>query len=369
MADNTENIETKHVNFSDRITRPLEFTGTAGDLWPLALKNAVFSILTLGLYRFWARTHVRRYLWSHLVLDGDPLEYTGTGMEMFKGFLIALVTVFLPFLALFLFAQTILITNPPLAGIVLIGGYMALIWVMFFGIYMAQRYRLSRTHWRGIRGALLGKGSDYAWRGLGWSLFAAITFGIGYPLAENKLYTYEVNNRRFGSGEFYYGAGSGGLYKSFGLSVLVFIGGMIAFTMAMAAFAVSTAEGGLEADALPVTKLILMYLMIYVIMGLAFSIYLAGQMRHWLNHTFFQDRPMLFKVTALEVLSLFFINFLIIIFTLTIGTPIAQMRVVRFYVERLSVEGVLKFDELKQADGPMPSTGEGIAEGFDMGTI
>ncbi|MFM7304801.1 MAG: DUF898 family protein, partial [Alphaproteobacteria bacterium] len=56
----------------------------------LVLRNLGLNLVTLWFYRFWAKTRWRRHIWSNISLLGDPVEYTGTGAEMFKGFLIAL---------------------------------------------------------------------------------------------------------------------------------------------------------------------------------------------------------------------------------------------------------------------------------------
>src|SRR5262245_27555571 len=56
----------------------------------LLTKNAALSVITLGFYRFWARTQLRWFFWSSISVDGDRLEYTGEGIELFIGFLIAL---------------------------------------------------------------------------------------------------------------------------------------------------------------------------------------------------------------------------------------------------------------------------------------
>ena len=50
--------------------------------------NLLLTIVTLGIYRFWAKTRIRRYLWSQTEFLGDRFEYTGTGKELLIGFLI-----------------------------------------------------------------------------------------------------------------------------------------------------------------------------------------------------------------------------------------------------------------------------------------
>ena len=64
-----------------------------GSVLLLLLKNLGLNIVTMGFYRFWARTRLRRFLWSNVEVLGDPLLYSGTGMELFKGFLRALVVI------------------------------------------------------------------------------------------------------------------------------------------------------------------------------------------------------------------------------------------------------------------------------------
>jgi uncharacterized membrane protein YjgN (DUF898 family) len=44
--------------------QPFSHTGKFFDVLGLALKNAGLTIVTLTLYRFWARTSMRRRLWS-----------------------------------------------------------------------------------------------------------------------------------------------------------------------------------------------------------------------------------------------------------------------------------------------------------------
>ena len=66
-------------------------------LFWLVVWTGALTVVTLGIYRFWARTRLRRYIWSSIMPGGDSFEYTGTGLEKFLGFLIALV-----FLAVYL---------------------------------------------------------------------------------------------------------------------------------------------------------------------------------------------------------------------------------------------------------------------------
>jgi len=69
------------------------FLSEKSKLFWLALWTGALTIVTFGIYRFWARTRLRRYIWSSIKPGGDSFEYTGTGLEKFLGFLIALVVI------------------------------------------------------------------------------------------------------------------------------------------------------------------------------------------------------------------------------------------------------------------------------------
>ena len=84
------------------ISAPLPHRGPAGrrrkslrfdyvprpGLLKLTLVNLLLNIVTLTIYRFWARTNVRKHIWACVHINGQPLEYTGKGIELFKGALI-----------------------------------------------------------------------------------------------------------------------------------------------------------------------------------------------------------------------------------------------------------------------------------------
>lgn len=146
-------------------SQPLNITfEDRGDrLIGLGAINGLLRIITLGMYSFWAKTNVRKRLWSFTRLNGEPLEYTGTGKEIFLGFLLVFGVLFLPS-ALGGLAAFIVFGKDSFALIVYyILAYGAFYLLIGYGTFRAQRYRLSRTRWRGIRGALTGSPWTYTW--------------------------------------------------------------------------------------------------------------------------------------------------------------------------------------------------------------
>jgi uncharacterized membrane protein YjgN (DUF898 family) len=129
-------LQTKHS---------LRYDGRVGTLYRIWLLNIVLNIVTLGIYSFWGRTRVRRYAAASFALDGDRLEYTGTGGELFKGFLKALPLILILYVPLILYPQN----EYPLVTLL----FIPIIYFVYVGLYAAMRYRLARTLWRGIRAA------------------------------------------------------------------------------------------------------------------------------------------------------------------------------------------------------------------------
>src|SRR6516162_1908703 len=62
------------------------FVGHDKTFWRLLSIGAVLLMFTLGIYRFWLSTDIRRYLWSNTELAGESFEYTGTAYELLLGF-------------------------------------------------------------------------------------------------------------------------------------------------------------------------------------------------------------------------------------------------------------------------------------------
>src|ERR1700738_766152 len=79
----------------------VSFSGDRGEFFRLLRRGAGLKLVTLGFYRFWLATDMRRHLWSNTQIDGDAAEYTGRAKELLIGFLIALAIIVPVYLAYF----------------------------------------------------------------------------------------------------------------------------------------------------------------------------------------------------------------------------------------------------------------------------
>ena len=55
----------------------VQYRGDPAKLFPLALGTGLLAVVTLGIYRFWAKARIRRFVWSHIRVGDDALEFTG----------------------------------------------------------------------------------------------------------------------------------------------------------------------------------------------------------------------------------------------------------------------------------------------------
>jgi uncharacterized membrane protein YjgN (DUF898 family) len=170
------------------------FSGRRGDFLRLLIRGAGLEMVTLGFYRFWLATDMRRHLWSNTSVDGDSLEYTGTAKELLIGFLFAMA-VLLPISLIYFLIGLEAERFQAFASVPLV-----LFYVLFgqFAVYRARRYRLSRTIWRGVRFWMNGSGWDYAWRSALWAVLVGITLGLALPWRTAALERFKMRHSLYG---------------------------------------------------------------------------------------------------------------------------------------------------------------------------
>lgn len=187
------------------------YLGKGGPLFRLYLITSLLTLITVGIYRFWAKTRIRKYIWSATTGDDDSFEYTGTGLEKFLGFLVAIVilAVYLGIVQMVLFYFGLnLFTEPTSQGqeLAQLGAIyitlLAVLPLMLFAQYRARRYKMARSRWRGIRFGMENGAWGYAARALGYYLLNMITLGLLNPLVSFRLEKYMADRSWFGDAQF-----------------------------------------------------------------------------------------------------------------------------------------------------------------------
>lgn len=192
----------------------VEFAGKRGALFWLALKTGFFTILTLGFYRFWMKTRLRRWYWSAIRPGGHPLEYVGDPMEKLLGFFIAVVilTFYIGIVNLLLMFVSFSVFNSSVIGY--LASFAGVIPIWFYARYRARRYVLARTRWRGVRFGLEKGAWGYAIRALWYWFLTIITLGILWPRMTFLLEKYKTDRTFFGSARLLQGGRWQMLYRA-----------------------------------------------------------------------------------------------------------------------------------------------------------
>ncbi len=156
-------------------------------------------MLTLGVYRFWQKTRLRRWYWSAIRPGGMPLEYVGDPVEKLLGFLIAVVILafYVGIVNLILmFASFSLFQGNGFAyGLSLLG----VLPLWFYARYRARRYVLARTRWRGLRFGLEPGAWGYAGRALWHWALTLLTGGLLWPRMTFHLEKYRTDRTSYGT--------------------------------------------------------------------------------------------------------------------------------------------------------------------------
>lgn len=347
--------------------------GRAWELVPIILLNLLFSVLTLGLYRFWAITRVRAYLWSRTFFHDDPLEYTGTGKELFLGFLVAGALVLVPLVGLQYGASLLQATGEGELAAAAWGLYMLVVLSLTpIALYRARRYRLNRTVWRGIRWGQGGSAILYALRWIGFGLLTLVTLGLAYPWQSIALERYRLGNTYFGSYPLAFGGKGADLLRRWltawgaGLAV-VLVFGVLPQTLILDGFDVTT----MTVDPQTLFERVALSLLTAGPAGLMlfglFCWYKAKELRYVASQTTYQGLRFSCTVTGGQLAWLAIGNLLLRLLTLGLAAPYALVRTARLLARTLSAEGGIDFDRVRQNADARSSMGEGLAAALSVG--
>ena len=354
-------------------------SGSLRDVFGLAAKNAFFSIITLTLYRFWARTRMRQRIWSRVWLLGDSLEYTGTGWELFRGFLISLPCFFLP--AIFVFYIAPYAINQTAASLLILVFYVASVPLVAAARYWMRRYQLSRTRWRGIRLGLTGSGWSFAWASSGWTLIQGLTLGWFTPVARMNRAKMMWENTRFGDQPFSFAKNESdfaqGLWGPFALGwfaiPLSLIGASVSAGVVIAFFA-GIFAGHTGAAAPPENIAILIGVIIgAIVLIFALVLYLllwapyeAAAMNRIASLIELDGAHFQLNASTMGLFGVTLAGWIIVIFSLGLLAPLAGLLKVRYVFNHLQMLGTPRFAEIGQSVIEGPRAGESMADAFDL---
>lgn len=306
----------------------LNFHGKGSDFFGIIIVNWLLTIITLGIYYPWAKAKQLQFTYSSTSLNGDSFSFHGTGKEMFKGFIKAILIfgILYGILILGIFLKK------PFWGLLLF--YIGFVAIFPIAIHGSYRYRMSRTSWRGIRFGYRGDRNEFVKSFFKWIGLTIITLGIYGPWMAMNMRNYLLGNVRFGDSEFEY-EGDGGEYFVLNLK------------------------------------------------GYFLTIFTLGIYMFWWQKDLFEyyvdnlslkkgDEKINFNSTASggDFFSLVVVNILILIFTLGLGYAWIVTRTLKFIFEHVELDGNLDLNTLLQTEeNYKDATGEDLSDFLDLDAV
>ncbi len=368
-------LENADANACSPPRRRVIYDGTRADLVRIAIPNTLLALATLGIYRFWGKTRLRRYLWSRVSFDGDRLEYSGRGRELFVGFLIALL-ILAPLVAVSLAAELLYPGDIQVLGVMQGAQYLIVLFLINVAIFRARRYRLSRTQWRGVRAGQSGSAVGYSLRAMAWLLVTGLTLGICFPLFSIALHRYRTENTWFGGQRMNFDGRARDLMMSWlgalllwpftlGLSYVWYRVGEWRYFVSRTRWGPLKFESGLRTGRV-IGIYLLYFVSVLVMFGLLFGLVLSG-FGDGLSNFDPQLAASNLKTPAGTELwglaaMLFFLLALSVLHVLLVLHPMAAA-----LFESLTVVGEEDFGSIAQGRQNIPGRGEGLADALDVG--
>ncbi len=350
-----------------------KFHGTWQEFAGIAFPNLLLTIVTLGIYRFWATTREREYLWSKTEFIDERLEWAGRGIELFIGFIMVLLLIGLPF-AFLQFGYIALSSRGYTAIAALL--YTLSLFLIFYltGVarFRAVRYRLSRTYWRGIRGGSHDPGAmfglSYIWK----TLAGYVPLFLMIPWSMMSLWNERWNKMSFGPYQFSSNANWTDLMKRYLIAYLIPFVLVVGIIILLASNDFN--EGAISNPSAIFTGFLIAYALLvvlsfYILLPLARLAFYSKFYRVAVGGLRLNDLEFEFKARTPDWILFALANFAIVIFTFGIGYIFMPYRNWTFFVKHLEVYGEVNLDQLTQSSTEISKHGEGLLDAFDVGAI
>ncbi len=303
-----------------------EFFGKGSEYFAILIVNWLLTLITLGFYYPWARAKKLRYIYGQTALNNERFHFSGTGKEMFIGF-IKILLFYIAIMAIYMLIA--IVAKSPILAVVFL--YLALIAIIPFAIHGSLRYRMSRTSYRGIRFGYRGDRHLFVKNFFQDLLITILTLGLYAPWFQMNIRKYTHQHIRYGEVEFSNNASGLDWFllnlKGYLFTIITF--GIYGFWWQSEIFA-------FYIDKMKMTK---------------------GE-QHIKCHS---------TATGGGFFGLLMVNLLIVIFTLGIGTAWAHMRTQKFIFDNIKMEGDIDISAVTQTEEEYKDAlGEDAMDFFDI---
>ncbi|TKB91691.1 MAG: DUF898 domain-containing protein [Nitrospira sp.] len=354
------------------VSRKTVFHGAGGTLFGIHLINTLLTLVTLGIYYYWAKVRVRAFLFSQTEFAGDRFSYHGSARELLNGTIKASLVFGIPYFLMgnagqFLEGSTAIQVTLKVAA--------SLLLILFIPVAItgARRYRLSRTAWRGIRFSFRGKTLDFIKLWLSGYFLTAVTLGLYYPYFSTKKHAFLTTHSYFGSEPFKFSGDGVALSRPFLRMYLLAVAVAGVVGLGLYSFVDLPGQNIEDPEAMGsfVFGAIASLMIGALVSRLLWLPYSVIEQRFFWEQTSIGSARFQLPITTWPYLKLKLGNLLLMLCTLGFAWPWITIRNIRFITDQLELVGIDNFDEIVQAYDGAPPIGEGLDgfldTGFDLG--
>lgn len=368
----------------------VEFTGSGSEYFRIWIVNLLLTIVTLSLYRPFAKARRLAYFHGNTLVGGQPLGFHGNPWKMLRGYLLML---------LFAVAYGASSNLSPTAAVVALVSFV-LLWPALWRASL--QFRLANTSWRGLRMGFTGdlRGAYVAmlpgalpWLGfVGASLLipevpvdgeaaaqvappmaAMVALGVSFfamlallPLSLAWIKRYQHGHYTY-AGERSQLTATTGRFYVFGLKCLLIVVAIMALTGVVAWRSFSAMAEGATGPWVMLLPLVSYALFFLVLMPFAQS---RLQNLVW-GHTRSQSLRFDSALKMLPLGGLTLKNLVLVVLTLGLYWPFAAVASARMRLQAVGIEldGDITQWQAGQTSGQNDATGDAAGDffGIDMG--
>lgn len=330
-----------------------QFTGTGAEYFRIWVVNLLLTIATLGVYSAWAKVRRLQYFYRNTRLDNATFDYHGKPGAILKGRMLALIL-------LVAYKVAYELSTPAAVGVALV-----LVALLPWLLARSFRFKMVNSSYRGLRFRFGGSAID-AYKMLSvFPLLAAFTVFYGWnvaitdasrigagtvvlglallvlimgmvPLGHYLLKRFQHNNAYFGQTPVFFDAQPGEFFKIYGKA----IGFLMLGTVSAGIFGVLTHR---LFEYFQSTVFGWFFTLLYgVVSAYAFYLFVTPFLQSRIQnlvwaHTELAGHRFESRASARRLLWIHTTNLLLVTLTLGLYKPFAQIRVLKYRVESLTL--------------------------------
>lgn len=318
-------------NNLDKDLNEFKFDGEGWPLFKLYISNLLLTILTFGIYYFWAKVKTKKFFYNHTSFQEGRFDYHVTGKEKFIAFLKGILVVGVLYGILFFGIRSLLlkfgIDQATAMIIIVIIFYIGFILILPAIIYGIWKFRLARSSWNSIHFRFYGRTKEVYKIVLKGLFLNIITLGIYAAWFSANFRRYMTDHSAIGNSHFSY--------------------------------------DGKGKDILLITLPAI--LLIPLTLGLYSFWYTARMERYHWGHTNFQNIHFVNRMKGTQLFLRTLGMMAITVFTLGLGLPWAVIMIQKYTLECLAMEKTVDISHIEASpDTHADAFSEGMSEAADF---